>query len=171
MSISVKYLSRKITDAFFLHEKTGVWINAVQHVETPWTRTQQCWMLHVASVCTSCCMSSSPVQTEATLLDVTILRPFAQYPDACWCVLLCKVWNRLNIWTNNSQHLFCSVISPKRSATMLDPFAQLFQYCLGHALALNVISKVLWVVSNIVGSCYISLHTTANMDATTPIVV
>ena len=49
---------------------------------------------------------------------------------------------------------------------MLDPFTQLLQYYWGHALALNVISKVLWVVSNIVGSCCISLHTTANMDAT-----
>ena len=57
-------------------------------------------------------------------------------------------------------------LSPKRSAAMLDPFVQ---YCLGHALSLNVISKVLWVVSNIVGSCYISLHTTANMDAKLPL--
>ena len=66
----------------------------------------------------------------------------------------------------------------KRSTTMLDPFAQLklFQHCWGHASAWHMVSKVLWVVSfprctaapNIVGSCCIRLHTTANTDATTP---
>ena len=69
--------------------------------------------------------------------------------------------------------------SPKRSATMLDPFAQLFQHCWGHARALQMVSKDLWVVSfpgctagpNIVGSCCIRLHTTANTNATTPNIV
>ena len=71
--------------------------------------------------------------------------------------------------------------SLKRSATMLDPFAQLklFQHCWGHARAWHIVSKVLWVVSfprctagpNIVGSCCIRLHTTANTDATTPNIV
>ena len=32
--------------------------------------------------------------------------------------------------------------SPKRSATMLDPFASLFQYCWGHTRALHIIPKV-----------------------------
>ena len=38
--------------------------------------------------------------------------------------------------------------SPKRSATMLDPFAQLkfFQHCWGHARALFMVSKVLRVL-------------------------
>ena len=47
---------------------------------TPCKRTQHCWMLHVASVCTPCCMfgccrakfetglTLSPVQTDSTLL-------------------------------------------------------------------------------------------------------
>ena len=56
--------------------------------------------------------------------------------------------------------------SPNRSATTLDPFAQLFQYWWGHARALHMVSKVVWVVSflrctagpNIVGSCCIRLH-------------
>ena len=69
--------------------------------------------------------------------------------------------------------------SPKRSATMLDPFAQLFQHCWGHARSLRMVYKDLWVVSfprctvgpNNVGSCCIRLHTTANTDATTPSVV
>ena len=59
---------------------------------------------------------------------------------------------------------------------MLDPFAQLFQHCWGHARVLHVVYKVLWVVSipqctagaNIFGSCCIRLHTTASTDAATP---
>ena len=55
---------------------------------------------------------------------------------------------------------------------MLDPFAQLFQHCWGHACSLRVAYKDLWVVSfprctvgpNIVGSCCIRLHTTANTE-------
>ena len=69
--------------------------------------------------------------------------------------------------------------SPKRSATMLDPFAQLFQHCWGHARSLRMVYKDLWVVSfprctagpNIVGSCCIRLHTTANTHTTTPNIV
>ena len=61
--------------------------------------------------------------------------------------------------------------SPKRSATMLDPFAQLFQHSRGHERALNMVflesAKSSWVVSfprstagpNIVGRCCIRLHT------------
>ena len=63
--------------------------------------------------------------------------------------------------------------SPKSSATMLDPFAKLFQHCWGHARLLRMVYKDLWVVSfprctagpNIVGSCCIRLHTTTNMHA------
>ena len=66
--------------------------------------------------------------------------------------------------------------SPRRSATMLDPFAKLFQHCWGRARSLRMVYKDFWVVSfprrtagpNIVGSCCIRLHTTANMHATTP---
>ena len=69
--------------------------------------------------------------------------------------------------------------SPKRSATMLDPFAQLFQHCWGHARSLRMDYKDLWVVffprctagPNPVGSCCIRLHTTANTHATTPNIV
>ena len=54
---------------------------------------------------------------------------------------------------------------------MLDPFAQLFQHCLGHAHALHMVSKVLWVESfpqctagtNIVASCCIRLYSTPNI--------
>ena len=51
--------------------------------------------------------------------------------------------------------------SPRRSAIMLDPFAQLFQHCWDHARSLRMVYKDLWVVSflrcttgpNIVGIC------------------
>ena len=99
-------------------------------------------------------------------------------PVACCSILLRKVWNRSNFSANNSQHFFCSVIA-KRSATMLDLFAQLFQHCWGHARSLRMDYKDLWVVffprctagPNIVGSCCIRLHTTANTHATTPNIV
>ena len=62
---------------------------------------------------------------------------------------------------------------------MLDPFAQLFQHCWGHARSLRMVYKDLWVVSfprctagpNIVGSCCIRSHTTANTHVTTPNIV
>ena len=117
--------------------------------------SQHCWMLHVASVCTPCCM----------LLDVV----------ACCCAKF-ETGQTLQPATPNISFVRCS---PKRSATMLDPFAQLFQHCWGHALSLCMVYKDLWVVSfprctagsNLVGSCCIRLHTTANTRATTPNIV
>ena len=61
----------------------------------------------------------------------------------------------------------------------MDPFAQLFQHCWGHARSFRVVYKDLWVVSfprctagpNIVGSCCIRLHTPVNTHATTPNIV
>ena len=69
--------------------------------------------------------------------------------------------------------------SPKRGATMLDPFAQLFQHCWGHARSLRMDYKDLWVVflprctagPKLAGSCCIRLHTTANTHAITPKIV
>ena len=68
--------------------------------------------------------------------------------------------------------------SPKRSATMLDPFARFFQHCRGHLRWLRMDYKDLWVLffprcttgPLLVGSCCIRLHTTvtANPHATTP---
>ena len=117
--------------------------------------SQHCWMLHVASVCTPCYM----------LLDVV----------ACCCAKFETGQTFQPITPNISFVLW----SPKRSATMLDPFAQLFQHCWGRARALRLVYKDLWVVSfprrtagpNIVGSCCIRLHTTANTHATTPNIV
>ena len=61
--------------------------------------------------------------------------------------------------------------SPKRGATMLNPFAQLFQLCWGHARSLPIVYKDLWVVSfprftagpNIVGKAPLP-HNKRNCD-------
>ena len=117
--------------------------------------SQHCGMLHVASVCTPCCMLLDAVgsccaklETGQTFQPTTLKISFVPW-------------------------------SPKRSATMLDPFGQLFQHCWGHARSLRMDYKDLWVVffprctvgPNIVGSCCIRLHTTANTHATTPNIV
>ena len=108
--------------------------------------SQNCWMLHVASVCTPCCM----------LLDVV----------ACCCAKF-ETGQTFQPTTPNISFVPWSL---KHDATMLDPFAQLFQHCWGHTCSLHMVYKDLWVVSflwctagpNIVGSCFIRLHTTAN---------
>ena len=137
-------------------------LNWVQHwspVQTDSTllanNSQHCWILHVASVCTPCFM----------LLDVVV----------CCCA---KFETGQTFQPTTSSISFVPW-SPKRSATMLDPFAQLLQHCWGHARSLRMVYKDLWVVSflrctagpKIVGSCCIRLQTTANTHATTPNIV
>ena len=108
-------------------------------------------MLHVASVCTPCCI----------LLDVV----------ACCC----SKFETGQTFQPTSPNISFVPWSPKCSATMLDSFAHLFQHCWGHACALHMDCKVLWVVSfpwctagpNMVGSCCIRLYTTAKMHRTT----
>ena len=103
-----------------------------------------------------------------------MLRPFS-HPVACCCV---------KFETGRTFQATTPIISfvpwsPKHSATLWDPFAQLFHHCWGHARSLRMVYKDLWVVSfprctagpNIVGSCCIRLHTTANTHATTPHIV
>ena len=117
--------------------------------------SQHCWMLHVASVCTPCCM----------LLDVV----------TC-CSAKFEAGQTFQPTTPNISFV---TRSPKHSSTMLDPFAQLFQHCWGHARSLHIDYKDLWVVffplctagPKLVGSCCIHLHTTANKHATTPNIV
>ena len=112
--------------------------------------------------------------TTSNIGGCYMLRPFA-HPVACCCAKF-ETGQTLQPTTPNISFV---PWSPKRSATMLDPFAQLFQHCWGHARSLRMVYKDLWVVSfprctagpNIVGSCCIRLHTTANTDATTPSVV
>ena len=112
-------------------------------------------MLHVGSVCTPCCM----------LLEVV----------ACYCAK----FETSQTFQPTTLNISFVPWSPKRSATMLDPFAQLFQHCWGHPRSLRMVYQDVWVVSfprctagpNIVGSCCIRLHTTANPHATTPNIV
>ena len=104
-----------------------------------------------------------------------MLRPFAHPVARCWILL------RVVVQSLKPVKLFRQQLpwSPKHSATMLDPFAQLFQHCWGHALSLRVVYKDLSVVSfplctagpNIFGSCCIPRHTTTNTHATTPYIV
>ena len=105
-------------------------------------------MLHVASVCTPCCM----------LLNVV----------ACCCAKF-ETGQTFQPTTPNISFV---PWSPKRSATMLDPFAQLFQHCWGRVRSLRMVYKDLWVLSfprctagpNIVGSCCVRLHAALRID-------
>ena len=76
-------------------------------------------MLHVASVCTPCCM----------LLDVA----------ACCCAKF-ETGQTFQPPTPNISFV---PWSPKRSATMLDPFAQFFQHCWGHARLLRMVYRLM----------------------------
>ena len=68
-----------------------------------------CWMLHVASVCTAVGRYCAKFETGQTFELTTPNISFAPW-------------------------------SLKRGTTMLDPFAQLFQHCWGHASALHMVS-------------------------------
>ena len=75
----------------------------------------------------------------------------------------------------DSQHFFISEIgSPKRGATMLDPFAQLSHHCWGHARTFHMVYKNYGLYSSHdalqVLTC-ICLQTSANTDETTPNIV
>ena len=79
--------------------------------------SQHCWMLHVASVCTPCYM----------LLDVV----------ACSGAKF-ETSQTFQPTTPNISFIPRSL---KRSTTMLDPFAQLFQHCWGRARSLRMVYK------------------------------
>ena len=112
-------------------------------------------MLHVASVCTPCWM----------LLDVV----------ACCCT----TFETSQTFQPTTPNISLVLWSPKLSPTMLDPFAQLFQHCWGHARSLRMVYKDLWVESfprctagpNIVGSRCIRVGSGLQTDATTPNIV
>ena len=117
-------------------------------------RTQHCWMSHVASVCTPCCM----------LLDVV----------ACCCA---KFETGQTFQTTTLNISFVRWL-PKRNATMLDPFARSSNivgathahhewftktYGLYPSHDALQVQKLLRVVA--------SAYTTANTHATTPNIV
>ena len=117
-------------------------------------RTQHCW------------------STTPNIVGCYMLRPFAHPVACCWMLFE----TRQTFQPPTTPNISFVPWSPKHSATMLDPFGQLFQHCWGHARSLCKVYKDLWVVSfppctvgpNIVGSSSIRLHTTANTHATTP---
>ena len=104
------------------------------------------------------------------------------HPVACCCMLLhvvaccCAKFGSGQTFQSTTPNISFAPWSPKHSATMLVPFAQLFQHCWGHVRSLRMVNKDFWVVSfprrtagpNNVGSCCVRLHTTANTHATTP---
>ena len=98
---------------------------------------------------------------------------------ACCCVLLSwlpKVWNRSNFWASDSQHFFFVPWPPKRGATTVASVCNTLptllgpHKCITHGLhsLIGGILPTMHCRSNIVGSCCIRSHTTANTDATTP---
>ena len=117
------------------------------------------------------------MQTDTTLLDVTCCVRFHTLLHVVGCC--CARFETGQTFQPTTPDISFVPWSPKRSATMLDLFAQLFQHCWIHASSLCMVYKDLWVVSfprctagpNIVGSCCIRLHTTANTHATTPNIV
>ena len=117
------------------------------------------------------------VQTDATLLNVTCcvrLHTLLHVVASC-----CTKFEAGQTFQPTTPNISFVLWSPKRSATMLDPFAQLFQHCWGHVRSSRTVYKDLWVVSfprcttgpNIVGSCCIRLQTTAKTHATIPNIV
>ena len=90
-----------------------------------------------------------------------MLRPFVRPVGCC-----CAKFETSQTFQSTTPNISLVPRSPKRSATMLDLFAQLFQHSWGHARSLGMVYKDLWVVSfprctagpNIVGSFLIRLQ-------------
>ena len=114
--------------------------------------SQHCWMLHVESVSTPCCM--------LLRVDVQGLKPVKLF----------------------SQQLPTFLLFRDRQSVIQQCWIRLhssFNIVGATHYSLRIVYNDLWVVSfprctvgsNIVGSCCIHLHTTANMDGTTPNIV
>ena len=108
------------------------------------TNSQHCWISHVASVCTRCCM------------------------------LLRKVCNWSNFSANDSQHFFCSMITKAKrnnvrsiSTTLPTLLGSCTLITHGYWDLWVVFFPQCTAGPKLVGSCCIHLHTTANMHGTT----
>ena len=116
--------------------------------------------------------------TTPNIVGCYLLRPFGK-PSCMLLGVVAQSLKPVKLSQPTTPNISFVPWPPKRSAIMLDPFAQLFQPCWGHARAVHMICKGLWVVSfprctagsKIVGSCCIRLHSTANTHATTPNIV
>ena len=118
-------------------------------------------------------------QQLPTLLD--ILCPFA-HRVACSWMLLRVVAQSLKPVKLFTQELPTFLLFRDRRSVAQQCWIRLHsssKHCWGRARSLRMVYKDLWVVSfprctagpNIVGSCCIRLHTTANTHATTPTIV
>ena len=111
------------------------------------TDAQQCWMLHVVSICTPCYMMLGVVIQSLKLVKILSqkLPTFLLFRDRWRVVQQC--WIRLH---------------------------SSFQHGWGRARTSQMVYKTLWVVSFpgcTVGSFCIHLHTTTKTDATTPNII
>ena len=114
--------------------------------------------MHYKAACkgTQYCWPTTP-----NIVGCYMLRQFA-HPVVCCCT---KFETGQTFQPTTPNISFVQWL-PKRTATMLDSFAQLFQHCWSHAHSLCMVYKDLWVVSfpwctvgpNNVGSCCVRLH-------------
>ena len=115
--------------------------------------SQHCWMLHVASVCTPCCMlldvvaqSLKPVKLFSQQLPTFVLfRDRRSVAQQCW--------------------IRCTALP-----TLLGP-RTLITHGLQRLMGCILCHDALQVPALLGLSCCIRLHTTANMHATTPNIV
>ena len=99
----------------------------------------------------------SPVQTDVIVNGRVVDQQLPSLLDAKCCVRLhtllhvvaccCAKFATGQTFQPTTPNISFVPWSPKRSATMLDPFAQLFQHCWGHAREVHMIYKGLWVFS------------------------
>ena len=125
-------------------------------------------VIRLASVkpCAQCRQTQQCWTTTPNIVGCYTLRLFP-HPVVCCCA---KFENG-QMFTLKTPNISFVLSTPRRGATMLDPFAQLFQHCWRLARTLHMVSKVLWVVTfpqctagtNIVGSCCIRLYSTPNI--------
>ena len=117
--------------------------------KAPCKRTQHCWMSHVKSVCTPCCMlmqvvgsCCEKVETDQTLSQQ--LPTFVLFSDRRSVAQ--QSWIQL--------HSSSNIVGERQVLYTRSPWSSLtFMGC---------------VLPNVVGSCCIRLHTTTKTDATTP---
>ena len=149
---------------YMYRDTYGSWGDVVfttfNHSKAPCKQMKHCWQL--------------VGQQFPTLLDVTCYVRLHTLLHVVGCC--CAKFETGQTFQPTTPNISFVPWSPKRSATMLDPFAQLFQHCWSHARSLRMDYKELWVVffprctagPKLIGSCCIRLHTTANTHATTP---
>ena len=118
---------------------------------------QHYWMLHVASVCTPCCMlllvvgsCCAKFETGQTFEPTTPNMSFVPWSSKCGATML-----------DPGLHSSFNIVGPMHT----------------HYINYGLQSLMGWILPtmhctpNIVGKCCICLHTTANTDATTPNIV